>query len=107
MSPDQPITDGLTASAIVNQNPHPPPSLLDCSHPAFLNNDPDLCAADQEASSGQQAGRLEERVAALQADLAHNTAATDAMSAIIDQVQSDCLCAKWDMCAWPAMLQMG
>ncbi len=46
-------------------------------------------------TGSQQGGRIEDRLASLEADLAHNTAANDAMSSIIDQVTAYIIGLSW------------
>ncbi len=45
-----------------------------------------LVGGASETGSRDPGGRVEDRLTSLEADLAHSTAATDAMSSIIDQV---------------------
>ena len=45
-----------------------------------------LVGAASETGSRESGNRVEDRLSSLEADLAHSTAATDAMSSIIDQV---------------------
>ncbi len=45
-----------------------------------------LVGGASETGSRDSGNRVEDRLTSLEADLAHSTAATDAMSSIIDQV---------------------